>query len=280
MFNGLPLGYRLRRRWEWSRPFPLPSYTKGTPAIRGSGDLKVFLPPNPSTLGAAAQQATPMVEAVLAKMTQNDTTVAVRAYYRTAREKFGDAWRYADLPSMLWAAATLSPPVSYLEIGVRSGRSVCVVGAAAPACDVYGFDLWTPEYAGAENLGPDFVRGELKAVGHTGGVTLVAGDSRQTVPAFLREHPDLYFDLIAIDGGKSTSIVSSDYVNALPRLKVGGVLVSDDMNLAPHLRRIWQTMIRDDARYVTWEFAEGTVGVSAAVRMADEPVLPSLFQPE
>ncbi|MCH8850740.1 MAG: class I SAM-dependent methyltransferase [Chloroflexi bacterium] len=111
-------------------------------------------------------------------------------------------------------------------------------------------------------------------------MTLVAGDSRQTVPAFLREHPDLYFDLIAIDGGKSTSIVSSDYVNALPRLKVGGVLVSDDMNLAPHLRRIWQTMIRDDARYVTWEFAEGTVGVSAAVRMADEPVLPSLFQPE
>lgn len=213
-------------------------------------------------------------------MTQDETTAAVRTFYRTAREKFGEHWRYADLLCMLWATATLSPPEAYLEIGVRSGGSACVVGAAAPECEIYGFDLWTPEYAGAENLGPDDVRDQLRAVGHSGSVTLVAGDRQQTVPAFLRQHPDLYFDLIAIDSGKTTANMASDYANALPRLKVGGVLVSDDISLAPHLRRIWDTAIKRDPRFVAWEFAEGMVGVFAAVRMADEPVLPSLFEQE
>lgn len=280
LLDSRPLGRRVRRRWEYTRPFPLPHYTAGTPKIAGSGPLDIFLPANPSTVGAAALEATAPVETVLAKMTQIEEIQALRTYYQSSREKFGGHWRYADLLSALWAAATLNPPATYLEVGVRTGRSAAVVGAAAPACDIYGFDLWPPDYAGTTIRGPDFVRGELKRVGHTGSVTLVAGDSSKTLPAFLREHPDLYFDLVTIDGAKAIAISGSDFANALPRLKVGGIVVCDDICLAPHLARLWDTVVKRDPRYVTWQFAEGTVGVAAAVRMSDDPVEPSLFDTE
>lgn len=277
LFDGRPLRQRLRSRWEWTR-IPLPQYTTGTPKISGTGPRDIFLPPNPATLGAAALEATTAVAAVLAKLTQIEEIVDVQDFYRGAQEKFGEHWRYADLLTVLWAAASINQPESYLEIGLRTGRSAAVVGATAPKCDIYGFDLWPSDYAGTSNPGPDFVRSELKAVGHAGNVTLIAGDSRKTLPAFLRQHPDLYFDLIAIDGDKSIPGAASDFANALPRLKVGGVVAYDDICMAPHLTRLWETVIKRDTRYVSWEFREGWYGVVAAVRMSDEPVLPSQFE--
>lgn len=275
-FSGLPLSYRARRRWEWSRSFPLPSYTEHTPTIDGMGPLDIFLPPNPATLGAVAQEAMPDVGRTLARLTQTDEIIGVQTYYRAARERFGRHWRYADLLTTLWAAGTLSPLRTYLEIGVRNGRSAAIVGAVSPNCAIYGFDLWTDEYDGVANPGPEFVREQLRAVSHTGDVELVQGDSRKTVPAFLRDHPHLYFDLITIDGDKSTLGWSSDLAAVLPRLKVGGILISDDIYLAPHLGRLWDEVIRHDSRYVTWDFPQGGVGVAAAIRMSDGPLLAPL----
>ena len=95
-----------------------------------------------------------------------------------------------------------------------------------PQCAIYGFDLWVPDYAGGPNPGPEFVQEELARVGHEGDLVLESGDSRTTLPAFLERHPDLYFDVITIDGDKSVPVVASDYANALPRLKIGGVVVT------------------------------------------------------
>lgn len=270
--GGVRLGDRLRRRWQWSRPLSLPRYTAGTPSIDGTGPKGIFLPPNPATLAAAAQETTRPVEEILARMTQTEEIAAVQLYYRSGRDKFGDRWRYADILTVLWAAATLGSAKSYLEIGVRTGRSAAIVGATSPSCDIYGFDLWTEGYAAADNPGPDFVRQELRSVGHAGGVTLVSGDSSKTLAPFLAARPDLYFDLIAIDGDKSTRVASSDFANALPRLKVGGIVVCDDIFLVPHLERVWHDVIRRDARYVHWQFAQGAVGIAAAIRMSDGPI--------
>ena len=125
--------------------------------------------------------------------------------------------------------------------------------------------------------GPDFVRKELAAVGHAGNVTLLAGDSRRTVPAFLRAHPDLYFDLITVDGDHSVEGAAIDLANTLPRLKVGGILVFDDIASAPHLKRVWEKVIERESRFVSWQFSEAGAGVAAAIRVSDGPAVGPLY---
>ncbi|MDZ4279029.1 MAG: class I SAM-dependent methyltransferase, partial [Dehalococcoidia bacterium] len=196
---------RLRARWDQMRPIPLPRYSEGTPEAVGTGILEPLFPPNAETLGAAAlsSEAATFVSAVLAKLTPTQDIVRQQFFYEVGQGKFGPYWRYADILTALRAASTMIRPNSYLEIGVRRGRSAAVVAASCPQCAIYGFDLWIPGYHNEPNPGPDFVRSELRAVGHEGPVELVAGDSRETVPAFLQQQPDLYFDVITVDGDHS-----------------------------------------------------------------------------
>ena len=262
---------RIRAAWWRVRPFQLPRYPASTPWVGRGGPLDFRLAPTADTVGAAAmsEEAADAAEAILAELSPDQSIDASRFMYSLARAKFGTFWRCADLVRTLWAAATFLQPTTYLEVGVWRGRGVAIVGTVSPTCAIYGFDMWIPDYAGSENPGPEFVKEELKSVGHTGKVVLVSGDSRETLPAFLRQHPDLYFDLITIDGDKSMSGAASDFAAALPRLKVGGIVVYDDMAGLPRLRRIWNNVIKSNIRYVYWEFRNGDRGVAAAVRISE-----------
>ena len=266
---------RLRSEWQRVRPFPLPRYTPQTPRTGAGHDLGLYLAPTALTLGAAAmsEEASTAVAALLDRLAPSEEADVEQLLYCLAKAKFGSHWRYADLLTTLWAAATLIRPQSYLEIGVRRGRSAALVGAMCPQSAIYGFDLWLPGYGGAPNPGPDFVRAELRAVGHTGDVVLVTGDSHQTLPRFLRERPDLYLDLITIDGDKSVHGVGSDLASALPRLKVGGIVVFDDLPMYPVLRRVWGKVVGRDGRYATWEFNNAGSGVATAIRVSDQAPL-------
>jgi predicted O-methyltransferase YrrM len=259
---------RARRYWQRVRPFPQPRYIRPTPRIGGDHPWNPFLPPTAATLGAAAlsDEAAEYVTAHFDRITPSAHNDASAYRYRMAQAKYGPYWRFADILRTLWGACTLLQPKSYLEIGVWRGRSAALVASLCPACDIYGFDLWIPDYAGAENPGPEFVRGELESVGHTGKVDLISGDSKQTVPAYLAQHPDLFFDIISFDGDKSIAGAGSDYAHALPRLKVGGIALTDDLPGNPHLWRIWNKLIKRDQRYVSWEFIDAGFGVAAAIR--------------
>jgi len=268
-----PLVRQLRDGWNRVRPLPLPGYAADTPATDRSNPW-VRLTAQTVAEAATAHESASFVADVLSRLTPcaglGDLTES-RAFYRDAVLEFGRHWRYADLLTTLRAAASLIRPSSYLEIGVLRGRSAAVVAASAPECAIYGFDLWQPQFAGMPNPGPDFVRQELCAVGHSGATVLVSGDSHRTVPAFLREHPDLYFDLVTIDGDKSVLGAATDLANTLPRLKVGGIVVSDDLAIFPPIMRVWEKMIRRDSRYSSWEFLDGEWGVAAAIRLPDQP---------
>jgi hypothetical protein len=159
----------------------------------------------------------------------------------------------------------ISPPLAEFQICYCDGWLTSPLD-----CAIYGFDLWQEVYFADPNLGPDFVRDELRRVGHRGAVELVSGSSAETVPSFLRDHPDLYFDLVTIDGAKAFEIVASDYANALPRLKIGGVIVTDDLAFAPALGRIWHELVGRSGRFIAAQFS-GAGGVSAAIRFAGEP---------
>jgi predicted O-methyltransferase YrrM len=151
-----------------------------------------------------------------------------------------------------------------------------VVAQCCPDCAVYGFDLWLEGYAGVENPGAEFVRRELNALGHRGELMLISGDSRRTVPAFLAEHPDLFFDLITVDGDHSVAGAAADLANVLPRLKVGGALAFDDINSVYVLRRVWRDLVKHDGRFLTWEYTDAGNGVAVAVRVSDGPLAATL----
>ncbi len=205
---------------------------------------------------------------ILDCLTEDDYSLYLRQYYRVGLEKFANHWNYADLLTFLYASAKLIEPRNYLEIGVRRGRSLAVIAATCPSCQLYGFDMWMADYAGMPNPGPDFVADELRRIGFQGHLDLVSGDSHQTVPAFLSEHPDLTFDLINIDGDHSEDGARADLETVLPRLRVGGAIVLDDIvhPQHPYLEDVWDGLIGNDPSFSSTKYRELGYGVAVAIR--------------
>jgi predicted O-methyltransferase YrrM len=191
----------------------------------------------------------------------------VRAFVAEGRRRGGHHWRYADITTVLHAAAELLRPSSYLEIGVRRGRSMAVVTRSAPDCSLVGVDFWNPGYAGIDNPGEPHVREIVAAAGHGGTLELLSGDSHVVVPRLFRERPELRFDLITVDGDHSERGARDDLATVLPRLTVGGALVFDDNSHPshPYLRDVWRRATHD-RRYSTWLFDDVGYGVAVAVR--------------
>jgi predicted O-methyltransferase YrrM len=259
----------LRAAIAQMQPLPMPRYLAATPTTAGEGVLEPYFPPTISTLARAAlsEETAARVLAVLKKLTPSAEIEEETLFHEWARAKFGSQWQYADVTNVLAAASLLLQPTSYLEIGVRRGRSSAVVGALSPDCAIYAFDAWLQDYGGIENPGPEFVRRELSAAGHRGETSFVSGDSAVTVPKFLAEHPGLFFDMMNVDGDHSLAGAARDLANVLPRLKVGGVIVFDDVFAAPRLSHLWRWYVKEDGRYRSWEFTEAGTGVAAAIRV-------------
>jgi len=216
----------------------------------------------------------PILEALITILNQlePDPYIAfMLRYYQAGLEKYGEHWSYADQLTVLHAAASLLQPENYLEIGVFRGRSMSVVASVAPNCRLWGFDSWVENYADLANPGPDFVRSQLKHVGYAKPVQLTSGNSLVTVPDFLKAHPDLYFDLITVDGDHSREGAVRDLQNVMPRLKIGGVLVFDDIShpLHPYLEQAWDETVAANSNFITAKFTEVGHGVALAIRRSE-----------
>jgi predicted O-methyltransferase YrrM len=222
------------------------------------------------TIGARALDQA-VFEAVIGPLLAADPDLYVeyvQRFVEEGRRRSGVDWRYADITTALAAAAELLEPRSYLEIGVRRGRSMSVVATRAPRCDIVGIDFWNEGYAGIENPGPDHVRAVIGQTGHTGTLELVSGDSHEVLPRLFGERPGLDFDLITVDGDHSKGGAARDLVDVLPRLRIGGALVFDDVShpAHPYLNDVWRQRIASDRRFATWSFDDVGYGVAVAVR--------------
>jgi predicted O-methyltransferase YrrM len=192
----------------------------------------------------------------------------VSDFVAAGRSHAGESWRYADILTVLAAAAELLQPDSYLEIGVRRGRSAAVLASVAPECAIVGVDLWEGGYAGMDNPGPQLVRRELEKIGHRGPLELLQGNSHELLPRLLDERLDLTFDIVTVDGDHSPDGAERDLLDVLPRLRIGGVLVFDDVRhpAHPELHEVWERTVVSDRRYAAWRFDGVGYGVALAVR--------------
>lgn len=192
-------------------------------------------------------------------------------YYADGQARFGAAWRYADIVTVLLCLADLIRPRNYLEIGVRRGRSACAVASRVPDCRMDLFDMWVSNYAGMSNPGPELVATELARVGHEAGLArFIDGNSHETLPAHFASHPDAAYDLITVDGDHSLQGAAQDLFDVLPRLRIGGAVVFDDIAhpAHPELWVLWQRMVVDDPRFSSFSYREAGYGVGFAVRIA------------
>lgn len=268
---------RQGREHLW-RPVALPRYGPGAPSVAstcfdenaalGSWYDPVLL--SPATVGAVASSPACIREVIglLQRLEPDEYIRYLLDYYEAGLARFGDRWRYADITTVLWALGTLTRPHSYLEIGVRRGRSMAMVGATSPACRIVGFDMWVEGYGRAANPGPAFVERELRKVGFTGDLQCVDGDSHRTVRQFVTAHPDEYFDLITVDGDHTHRGASLDLRDVLPRLKVGGAIVFDDL-VQPrleHLHQVWKRYVAGQPRFATWEYLDLGYGIGVGIR--------------
>jgi len=205
---------------------------------------------------------------LLARLEGDAYTDFLLAFLDKGLAAFGDDWRYADICTALLGLSRRLDIRDYLEIGVRRGRSMAMVAASRPQVSIVGFDLWKEGYAGMPNPGPDYVRGVMSGLGHQGPLELVGGDSRQTVPAYFAAHPDAFFDCITVDGDHSEEGAVADLLAVLPRLRVGGVLVFDDIAHPelPHLGRVWDRVVARRPAFTSYAFKELGYGVALAVR--------------
>ena len=205
---------------------------------------------------------------IIERLTQDAFVQFTLNYYKKGIQQFGDQWRYGDINTFLYGICKNLKIANYLEIGVRRGRSMSVVASLHPEAAIVGFDMWIPNYAAMENPGPDFVRSEIKKTGYRGNLQLIVGDSHVTVPQYFQENPQAYFDLITVDGDHTIRGAQKDLETVVPRLKVGGLLIFDDICNPDHtyLRRVWRRVTADRVRFQTYEYDELGYGVAFAIK--------------
>ena len=83
---------------------------------------------------------------LMRRMPNDEYSEFLNKYYDKALNQLGEKWIYADIVTVLNAISKNFDINSYLEIGVRNGRSLLVVANNRPNCNIVGFDLWIEDY--------------------------------------------------------------------------------------------------------------------------------------
>lgn len=206
---------------------------------------------------------------VLKRLADDDYLVFLRGFMARGMKKFGVHWRYADICTVLHTLANDLQVENYLEIGVRQGRSMAMVVSQRPEVLVTAFDMWLEGYADMDNPGPEFVREQMRGLGHRGSIEFVNGNSHETLPRHFADNNRQSFDLITVDGDHSPSGAAADLRDVLPHLRIGGALVFDDIAHPrhPELHRVWRDEVMARPNMSGFEFTELGYGVAFAVRM-------------
>jgi hypothetical protein len=128
------------------------------------------------------------------------------------------------------------------ETGFNAGHSTLVWLLANPTAHVYSFDLGQYAYTTAAAA---FLKQKFPDR-----FTLTVGDSTQTLPKFVLDHPDVRCDLAVVDGGHMYEVASADLLNmqalssAVARVVVDDTPCAVSWCLGPALA--WAGMIKQN----------------------------------
>jgi Methyltransferase domain len=126
------------------------------------------------------------------------------------------------------------------EIGFNAGFSSTAFLSASPDTRVVSFDLGEHAYSRTAK--------KLIDKKFPGRHTLICGDSTKTVPDYKAKNPDLYFDLVFIDGGHEYDVAKADILNMKPFCTAQSAVIIDDLTPwlswgeGPH--RAWTEVIQ------------------------------------
>jgi len=239
--------------------------TSGTdwykPVLAGAGTLQHFIF-NKSVYSEYMR--------ILKMLQVDDYAEFLNCFIEKGLKTYGHYWKYADICTTLLGLSKKLQPRSYLEIGVRRGRSMAMLASQCPSTTIVGFDMWQQNYAGMENPGPQFVKTEIQHLGHTGTLELISGNSHNTVPAYLDENQNMYFDFITVDGDHTEKGAALDLETVLPRLAIGGVIIFDDIvhPKHPYLIDVWNSTVKNKKDLSTFEFTELGYGVAFGIKIS------------
>jgi predicted O-methyltransferase YrrM len=110
-----------------------------------------------------------------------------------------------------------------MEIGFNAGHSLLLFLMKAPAARYVIFDICEHSYTR-----PCFAY--LRQSFPAAQLTLLEGDSLQTVPAWIAANPGEHFDLVHVDGGHAAEIAKADLEGAIQVARTGGLIILDDTN--------------------------------------------------
>jgi len=159
-------------------------------------------------------------------------------HYNKRKEKFFDIYHLA------WIWAIEHRPKMIMEIGVRTGISICQLLSGyidySPIQKIVLVDLFDDGF-----ISPNLVKLNMKSLGIPQEIIdktiFLIGDSKQVIPNYINSYPEDKFDWILIDGSHFIEDSKKDLENIKPIVAKGGVLVFDDigedgMNLKP----VWE----------------------------------------
>ncbi len=183
---------------------------------------------------------------------RNNKTALFSVDFTKAYQRFLSALRKAPKVTEGFSAKyTEEFIVMYLLAKAPSVRTVCETGFNAghstftwlqsnSEARVYSFDIGTHAYSKS--------MAKLLQEWFPGRLSIMWGDSTQTLPAFREAHPEVTCDLISIDGGHTHDVCKADYENFKKMANSESIVMLDNY---PDKRLGWMISLGD-----VWEKAK------------------------
>jgi hypothetical protein len=133
--------------------------------------------------------------------------------------------KFVDYYHLLWAIGAHWRLDNIMEIGCRTGISICQLLSAMPdpkVPEVYLFDVFNDGF-----ISPEVVKMNLRALNlPLDKIHFIVGDSLKTVP----EKKLICMDYVLVDGCHEKKIARQDLENVVPSLAKAGLLFFDDLS--------------------------------------------------